>query len=597
MSKSDDGLLAWRGDTAPQRRPLAAWRRLRAAATGRPLLFAIAVFPLVIVAILLLVIIGTSVTTDLTAGFPPTLTLRYYRALFIDPLVYTALSNTAGFVMVTVVVAMSFGVAAAWLVERTDLPGKKLVYILMTGVLLFPSIFLAMGWMFFLHPRIGVLNTWLMQSFHLTAAPISIANVTGMGWIEGLGLASLAFVITSPVMRALNGALDEAATVHGIGRWRSFLHITLPLIWPALLAAAIYVAVIAVAAFEVPAVIGLGSKIYTFSTLVYIKVAPEMGVPDYGVVGAVSVVLILASLLLSWWYFSVIRLGHRYEVVRGRSYQARLIPLGRKRWFGYALLGSYFALSTVLPLVMMIWAAGLPYLQPFSVAAFKRLSLQNFHRIEWGLVWRSTGHTLELMVAVPTFALIFGLAISWVVVRSRSRVRFLFDYLAFLPHAVPNLIFAIAMMIIALDFVPKSIPFYGTIFILMAVYVLVRISLVTRVLNAALIQIHAELEEAAHVSGLRTFATMAKVTIPLLLPAVANLWIWTALLTYRELTMAAFLATQDSITLPVLVWGNWNSGDGGRAAAISLIFVAMFLPLIAVYWGFRARTKLGEPQA
>ena len=152
----------------------------------------------------------------------------------------------------------------------------------------------------------------------------------------GLGLASLAFVITSPVMRALNGALDEAATVHGIGRWRSFLHITLPLIWPALLAAAIYIAVIAVAAFEVPAVIGLGSKIYTFSTLVYIKVVPEMGTPEYGVVGAVSVVLILLSLLLSWWYFRVMRLAHRYEVVRGRSYEVKRIPLGRWRWAGQA---------------------------------------------------------------------------------------------------------------------------------------------------------------------------------------------------------------------------------------------------------------------
>ena len=488
MGNSDDGLLAWGGDDTRRRLSLAAWRSALRRLSGRPLLFALAVFPLAMVAVLIVVIIWSSVTTDLAAGFTGALTLRYYGALFTDPLVYTALSNTTGFVVVTVAVAMSFGVAAAWLVERTDLPGKKLVYILMTGVLLFPPIFLAMGWMFFLHPRIGVLNTWLMRSFHLTNAPLSIANVPGMGWIEGLGLASLAFVITSPVMRALNGALDEAATVHGIGRWRSFLHITLPLIWPALLAAAIYIAVIAVAAFEVPAVIGLGSKIYTFSTLVYIKVAPEMGVADYGVVGAVSVVLILVSLLLSWWYFRVIRLSHRYEVVRGRSYQARLIPLGRKRWFGYVLLGSYFALSTVLPLVMMIWAALLPYIQPFSVAAFQRLSLQNFARIQWGLLWRSTGHTLELMVAVPSFALVFGLAISWVVVRSRSRLRFVFDYIAFLPHAVPNLIFAIAMMIIALDFVPSGISFYGTIFILMAVYVLVRISLVTRVLNATLIR-------------------------------------------------------------------------------------------------------------
>jgi len=597
MSNPGDGATAWRESSAHPRSwatdILAMVNRL----SGRPLFVAVAVLPLAVVMGLLVVIVWTSFVDDLTAGLESTPNWRHYEQIFTDPLIYTALWNTFWFVAVTVIVAMTFGLAAAWLVERTDLPGKKTIYSLMTSVLLFPTIFLAMGWMFFLHPRIGVLNTWLMRSFHLATAPISIANVVGMGWVEGLGLASLAFVIVSPILRALNAALDEAATVHGIGRWWSFVTITVPLIWPALIAGAIYIAVIAIAAFEVPAVIGLGSKIYTFSTLVYIKIAPEMGLPDYGVVSAVSVVLILISLLLSWWYFRVIRLSHRYEVVRGRSYQMRLIPLGRLRWLGYALFGTYFSLACLLPLLMMIWVALLPYVQPFSAQAFHHLSLRHFENIQWGLLWRSTQHTLILMATVPTLALIFGAAVSWVVVRSGMRWRFLFDWMAFLPHAVPNLIFAIAMVIVALDVVPKSISFYGTIFILMAVYVLVRISLVTRVLNGALVQIHRELEEAAHVSGLSTFVTMIKVTVPLLLPALANLWIWTALLTYRELTMAAFLATHDNITLPVLVWEQWNSGSGGSAAAISLLFIALFLPLIGLYWGLRGRVSIGGPEA
>ncbi len=409
----------------------------------------------------------------------------------------------------TVVVAMSFGLAASWLVERTDLPGKQAVYALMTGVLLFPSIFMAMGWMFLLHPRIGVINTWLMRSFHLDAAPLSIANVAGMGWVEGLGLASLAFVITSPVLRALNGALDEAATVHGIGRWRSILHVTLPLTWPALLAAAIYIAVIAVATFEVPAVIGLGSKIFTFSTLVYIKGrTSRWACRNDGIVGAVSVLLILVSLLLSWWYFRVIRLSHRYEVVRGRAYQARLVPLGRKRWIGYARARRLFRAVDRAAAGDDDLGGGAALSSSRSPSPrFERLSLQNFHRIEWGLLWRSAGHTLDAhgggadssRLIFRTGDLLGGGALA------RPVAVPVYDYVAFLPHAVPNLIFAIAMMIVALDIVPKGVSFYGTVYILLAVYVLVRISLVTRVLNAALIQIHAELEEAAHVSGLQHF--------------------------------------------------------------------------------------------
>jgi len=572
-------------------------RAFAALVSGRPFIFAMAGLPLVLVLGLLAIIVWSSVVQDMTAGLASHFTLQHYRALFDDPLIYTALANTAWFVVVTVAVAMSFGVAAAWLVERTDLPGKKTVYSLMTSVLLLPSIFLAMGWMFLLHPRIGVFNTWLMRTFGLKTAPISIANVTGMGWVEGLGLASLAFVILSPVLRALNSALDEAATVHGIGRARGFRVVTLPLMAPSLIACAIYIAVIAIATFEVPAVIGLGSKIYTFSTLVYIKVVPEMGVPDYGIVGAVSVLLILISLLLSWWYFRVMRVAHRYEVIRGRGYEAKRVLLGRWRWVGYALLTTYFTLAVLLPLLMMVWVALLPYVQPFSMVALRQLSFRQYQNLEWGLLWRSTEHTLVLMATVPTLSLLFGIAISWVVVRSGLRWRFLFDWVAFLPHAVPNLIFAIAMVIVALDVVPPGVPFYGTVFILMVVYVLVRISLITRVLNGALVQIHRELEEAAHVSGLSTVTTIRRISAPLLLPAFANLWIWTALLTYRELTMAAFMVTHDNITLPVLVWDDWNGGNSGAAAAISLLFVVMFLPLIAVYWGLRARSDVADPGA
>jgi iron(III) transport system permease protein len=196
------------------------------------------------------------------------------------------------------------------------------------------------------------------------------------------------------------------------------------------------------------------------------------------------------------------------------------------------------------------------------------------------------------MLVVPTVAIIFGLTISWIVTRTKTKGRFIFDWIAFLPHAVPNLIFALAAILFALYVLPKSVPFYGTIFILMAIYILTRISLTTRVLNGSLLQIHKELEEAAYVSGMSTIPTMWKIVFPLIMPAVVNLWIWNALLTYRELTMAAFLVTQENITLPVVIWSLWNSGTTGEAAAVSLFFVATLVPLIAAYWGLRGRTEL-----
>ncbi|MGZ0244788.1 MAG: ABC transporter permease [Alphaproteobacteria bacterium] len=564
-----------------------------AALTGRPVVFGLASLPLVFVLILLAVVVWVSVVDDIGSGLSTSaLTFKHFHALFDDPQISTTLWNTAGFAIITVITAMAFGVTAAWLVERTDLPWKKLVYVLMTVGLLLPTFFIAMGWVFLMHPRIGMVNRWLMDLFNLSEAPFNIATITGMGWVEGLGLASLAFVMTSPIFKALNPALEEASTVHGLGRWGTAWHVVLPLMWPALLAASIYIAVIAIATFEVPAIIGLGSKIFTFSTLVYVLVSPEEGVPNYGIVGALSMFLVGISIVLSYWYFRVIRLSHRYGVIEGRGYRPKMIPLGRLVWVAWGGLGSYFMLAKILPLLMMVWASLLPYFQPFSIKALSFLSFKNFEAIDWTLVGRGTLNTVILMLVVPTVAIIFGLTISWIVTRTKTKGRFIFDWIAFLPHAVPNLIFALAAILFALYVLPKSVPFYGTIFILMAIYILTRISLTTRVLNGSLLQIHKELEEAAYVSGMSTIPTMWKIVFPLIMPAVVNLWIWNALLTYRELTMAAFLVTQENITLPVVIWSLWNSGTTGEAAAVSLFFVATLVPLIAAYWGLRGRTEL-----
>ncbi len=557
---------------------------------GRPLVFAFAAVPLAIVLLLLGVIVYVSFLEKLNDGLRGALTLRHFEALSGDPLIYSALWNTAGFTAVTVATAMLIGGSIAWLVERTDLPGKRLVYLFMTIGLLVPTFFMAMGWVFFLHPRIGMFNVWMMRLFELESAPLSIANVVGMGWVEGLGLASLAFMMTSPIFKALNPSLEEAATVHGLGRWATLTRVILPLTWPALLASAIYISVIAFAAFEVPAIIGLGNRIFTFATVVYVKVTPDQGVPNYGLVGAVSVLLIVISGFLSWWYFRVIRLSHRYGVIQGRGYQPKLLRLGKSKWLCWAGLLVYFLLSKLMPLTLMIWASLLPYFQPFSMEALQNVSLQNFAIIDWHLVWRGAVNTLVLVFAVPTLALVFGTAISWIVVRSSWRGRFLYDWVAFLPHAVPNLIFALSAVIVSLFVLPRDFPLYGTLLILVIVFVLVRISLVTRVLNGALLQINRELEEAAYVSGLGTVATLWKVMMPLVLPAILNLWIWNALLSYRELTIATFMVTQENITLPVVVWGMWNGGLAGQAAAVSLVFIALLIPLVALYWGLRAKS-------
>ena len=234
-----------------------------------------------------------------------------------------------------------------------------------------------------------------------------------MGWVEGLGLSSLAFIMVVAAYRAMDPSLEEVARVHGLGLLRTLRHVTIPLTFPSIVAAAIYIFTIGLAAFEVPAIIGLSNKIFTFATFVFYQMQPLEDLPNYGLAGAVSTLMIAIALLLSWWYFKVLRYSSRYAVVTGRGYRPNLVELGRRsRFCAWFFLGFFFTVAKLLPFLLLVWAALLAYFQPPSWAAFNRLSLRNFYGLPWDLLFAGAKNTLLLMLAVPTLTLIACVAIS-----------------------------------------------------------------------------------------------------------------------------------------------------------------------------------------
>jgi iron(III) transport system permease protein len=509
---------------------------------------------------------------------------RHYAEAFGDPSLLRALGNTLVFTLVSLAVALFFGVPAAWLVTRTDLPGKLVVNTLMTIGLLMPGFAGAMGWLFLLHPRIGIANHFLRLLFGLHEAPLNIASPAGMGWVMGLSLGPLAFVMTASVLRSIDPALEEAASMSGAPLHRIIREITLPLAWPGILAAGIYIFTIGFAAFDVPAIIGWANKTFTFSIYLVLQLALPEGSPRYGPVAALSTVVMGIAALLIWWYSRLQRRAYRYQVVTGKGYRPRLVPLGRHVWTAWGFLGVYFVLDKLLPLLVVIWAAALPYFRYPSAAAFKSLSLAQFRKIDWSLTFEAVRNSAELMILTPTVTLALALAFSWVVLRSRMPGRAGFDFVAFLPHAIPNIVFGFAVLLFTLFVLKNAVPVYGTIWILLFVFVIARLSYATRMTNAALIQVHKDLEEAATVSGASTASILRHVLLPLLAPMLGYAWLWIALLVYRELTLAVLLTARENLTLPVLVWNMWAGGGLGPAAALTLVLMAFMIPLVVLYW-------------
>jgi iron(III) transport system permease protein len=539
------------------------------------------------------VILWLSFRVGLPADPAPTYSFAHYVNVFSDPFVYRVLLNTLGFALTTLVVSLAFGLPAAWLAERTNLPGKSLLFTLMTVGLLLPGFATAMGWLFLMHPRIGVVNAMLKSWLGLTEAPFSITTVLGMGWVEGLSLAPVAFIMTSAVFRAMDPSLEESAEMSGAYPHTVARRVTLPLAWPGILAAAIYIFTIAFAAFDVPAIIGWSNRIFTFSTFMLTWLAPNDGLPQYGPATALSMVVIMLAGALSWWYGRLQSRAHRYQVVTGKGYRPRLVDLGARWVLGWAFLAGYFLLSKLVPLLIVVWASLLPYFQPPSMEAIGLVTLKHYNSLPWDLVVEGLRNSTLLVLLTPTLTLVCAIAFSWVVLRSKIPGRSVFDFIAFLPHAIPNIVFGVGVLLLALYVMRGIAPLFGTVWILLIVFVVGRLSYATRMTNGTMIQIHKDLEEAAEMSGAGTGTVIRRVIVPLLGPTMIYAWLWMALITFRELTLAVILTTRDNMTLPVVVWSMWVASGFGQAAALTVLLLILMVPIVCLYW-WVARTRVLE---
>ncbi len=556
----------------------------------------LAALPMFVILVLVGVLISISFQTGILGTADAKFTFQNYPDLFTDPIIGEATYNTIVFSITATLVSMGVGLPIAWLTERTTMRAKSAVYAIMTLGLLIPGIFTAMGWTFLAHVRIGFLNRWAVQFFSLSEAPINIATPIGMGFVQGLSLAALAFILTAQMFRAMNPSLEEAAKIHGLGFFATLRRVTLPLAVPAILAAVIYIVVIGIATFDVPAIIGLGNRVYMISTYVFEKANPgDEEFSQHGITAALGVLMIAIALLLTWWYSTVLRQGDKYQVVTGKGYRPTLIDIGHWGKVAWGFIIVYIIASKVIPLLLIAYAAFVPYMAPPSAKMFSLMSVTNLtENLDWDLVFRGLRNTVILVFTVPFVVLLLSFSISWLIVRSRSKGRYILEFGAFLPHALPEVILAVAAILMALFVLQDFVPLYGTLTLVAIVYVITRISFATRAINSALLQIHKELEEAAHVSGLSEIRTSWRILVPLLRPTLMSVWIWTAILVYRELTVAVFLVGHDNITLPAVIWSYWNSGTTNLASGVTLIMTVVLIPLILLFWWFGRRSIVPE---
>jgi iron(III) transport system permease protein len=549
-------------------------------------------FAVMLMTVAIVALIGTilvlSVTPQPASGLHGP-TIANYLQILSDPQTLTIFINSTIFAGVAVIVALGFGLPLAWLTECTNLRGKGVVTAIMLTTLLLPSFAAAAGWLFLLHPRIGILNIWLVHLLGLSAAPFNILSLFGMGWVEGLSRAPIAFLMTSAAFRAMDRSLEEAALTAGAPATAVLRRIILPALAPALLSCAIYILMIAFGSFDVPAIIGWANRTFTFGTYIYLLTNPQDVFPGYGPPAALGSMMLAVAALLIWWTRRLMANAHRYAVVGGKAYRPRLVTLSPFQFLAWAFIAAYLLFSLILPLLVLAWSSLLPFLQIPSSRALTLVSLRNYRALPWDLVLSGLWHTAFLAIVVPPVVLAFSFCFSWVGFRTRLPGRRYLDQIAFAPQAIPHIVLAMGLLLTALYVIQPVLPIYGTVFELLFAFAIAWLGYGTRVTNVGLLQIHQALEESARISGAPGWSIVARILWPLLSPAILLAWIYIATLTARELTLAVLLSTPGNMTLPVVIWSLWLNGGLSQASAALVCFLGVMLPLMALYLALSGR--------
>lgn len=507
------------------------------------------------------------------------LTLQGFAGAFGDAQAVRMVIDTLVYALGSTIFAVVTGTVLAYVNVRTDVPFKAGIFLTSLVPLVMPAILYAPAWIFLASPEIGLFNQILGGPF------FNIFSMAGMIWVSGLHLSPIMFLVMAAAFRSMDPSLEEAAQMSGAGRLDILRRITLPLMRPAIVGGSLVVLVLAFENFDVPALIGIPSGIYVFTTRIYFLLGLFPARLDAA--GALGVSLIV--IMIVFMALSKIGAGKAssYQTVTGKAFRPSAKELGRLRpWVG---LGAaiYFFIAVAAPLLSLVYVSILPYFQGLSWDVFSAFTLENYRVLSDNeVVYRAFANTVLLAVASATVVMILTTLAGWIVARSRVRGRKIVDALSMAPLIVPGVVLGLAL---GFTYLRIPIPVYGTLWILLIAYVTRYIPFGMRYAVTSMAQISSQLEESAYVSGASWWQTFRKVILPLSAPGIVAGWIFVVMVSFRELGASILLYSSGTEVVSVLIYQEYINGALNQVAALGVLMVVLLSIIISLAYGIGSR--------
>jgi iron(III) transport system permease protein len=496
--------------------------------------------------------------------------IENWQRSFTQPRIASALWNTVTLSITRQLISILIGVTLAWLLARTNLPGRNWLEMGFWFALLLPHLPILMGWILLLDGHYGILVNAIRAIPGLSGFQFEIFSWWGIVVAHlVINLIPLKVFLLTPAFRNIDGALEEAARAHGASTFRSLFQIVFPLVTPAILFTALLGVIRSMQSFEIELILGGAASIDVYSTLIYREI--QQSPPRYGSATALAMIVLVAMtpfIVLQQNFIA----RRSYQTVSGK-FQARLYDLGKMRWPVFAAVAGLLIFILVVPTVFMLLSSFMKVFGVFNVP--EPWTLANWNRILHDpLLLKAIGNTLIIGFGATLVSVTLFTTIAYVSLRSKFFGRRLLDFLTWLPSTIPGIVTSLGLLWLFLS-TPIFRPLYGTIWILIIAMGIAGITLGTQLIRSALMQLGNELEEASWAAGADWMLTMRRVLMPLMAPTIAIVGLQSFAAAVSAVSLIALLGSAANKPLSLLQLEYLDTGLFEPASAIGIVIFSL----------------------
>ena len=493
-----------------------------------------------------------------------------YEFVFADSDFWKALGNSLVISTGMTLIAVPLGAMLAFVMERTDLPGKRWFEPLILVPSFVSPMVLSFGFVVAAGP-VGFYTVWWQGLFG--DAPWTLYTVPAMTVIAGLTHVPNVYVYASAALKSLGSDVEEAARVAGASPFRVALSVSLPLIMPSLLFSAVLVFFLGFELFGLPLVLGDPEGILVLSTYLY-KLTNKLGTPSYHLMAAVAMCIVAITFPLVLLQRYLLQGARKYATIKGKAGRMKELPLGPWAWAAAALLAIFVFVTVIVPVsgialraFVTNWGFGVDLSEALTLDSFRYVFHEPTHtRAIWNTVLIGTVGG-ALTVACYT-------AIGFASHRRNDGWSRFLDYLVLVPRAVPGLLAGLAFLWVFLFFPPLT-PLRTTIFSVWLAYSVVWLAYGMRLISSSLMQVSPELEEAGRSVGASRGVISRRITLPLIRAGLMGSWLLVFMIFEREYSTAVYLLAPGTEVIGAQLVSLWQGGAIDIVAALSLINIIL----------------------